>query len=300
MRYVVGYTDNPPGNDALALGERLARQSGASLDIVLVVLTQQGEFFPQDAEFDQFVDEQASRWLKNADAALDPAVKRTAHLVRADSAARALLKATEPDAGLLVVGGFRTGIGTLMHGSVSSELLHSAKVPVAVAPVGTQEQLRTTPISRITCFLGTRAGAENMIDVAIDTARRAGYPLRIVSLVTVDEHAGELTGSTAIAHAQEVIDKAAARAREALPGQLVTTETGTGSSIEDAVRHTAWEPAEIAFIGSSRLARPRRLFLGSVAAKVSRVLPVPLVVVPSTPKKSKKAKAERPAASTTH
>jgi nucleotide-binding universal stress UspA family protein len=35
-------------------------------------------------------------------------------------------------------------------------------------------------------------------------------------------------------------------------------------------------------VGSSRLAQPRRLFLGSTAAKILRELPVPMVVVPRT------------------
>jgi nucleotide-binding universal stress UspA family protein len=33
-------------------------------------------------------------------------------------------------------------------------------------------------------------------------------------------------------------------------------------------------------VGSSRLAQPRRLFLGSTAAKMLRVLQVPMVVIP--------------------
>jgi nucleotide-binding universal stress UspA family protein len=125
MRYVVGYSDTQAGADALALAERLALRSGARLDIVVVVLTQQGEYFPPpDAEYDQYVDETATRWLQHAEAALDPAIARNVHLLHADSAAAALLEATGADAGLLVVGAIRTGIGTLLHGSVSGELLH--------------------------------------------------------------------------------------------------------------------------------------------------------------------------------
>ena len=54
----------------------------------------------------------------------------------------------------------------------------------------------------------------------------------------------------------------------------------TGRAIDDAITAIAWDPAEIVFVGSSRLAQPRRLFLGSTAAKMLRELPVPLVVVP--------------------
>ena len=44
----------------------------------------------------------------------------------------------------------------------------------------------------------------------------------------------------------------------------------------------SWEPGELAVVGSSRLAQPRRLFLGSTAAKMLHELPVPMVVVPRT------------------
>ena len=57
-----------------------------------------------------------------------------------------------------------------------------------------------------------------------------------------------------------------------------------GDSIEDAVSHLGWEPGELAVVGSSRLAQPRRLFLGSTAAKMLHELPVPMIVVPRTRK----------------
>jgi hypothetical protein len=41
MRYIVGYTDTPAGRDALALGIRIARTTGARLDIVLVLANEE-------------------------------------------------------------------------------------------------------------------------------------------------------------------------------------------------------------------------------------------------------------------
>ncbi|HWV50485.1 MAG TPA: universal stress protein, partial [Microbacterium sp.] len=43
-----------------------------------------------------------------------------------------------------------------------------------------------------------------------------------------------------------------------------------------------WLPGEVVLVGSSRLAQPRRLFLGSTAAKMLHELPVPMIVVPRT------------------
>jgi nucleotide-binding universal stress UspA family protein len=50
--------------------------------------------------------------------------------------------------------------------------------------------------------------------------------------------------------------------------------------VESAVRKLEWQDGDLIMVGSCRLAQPRRLFLGSTAAKMLRVLPVPMVVVP--------------------
>ncbi len=274
MRYVVGYTDTPAGHDALALGERLARQSKATLDIVLVVPDLPVGLTPPDATYDRYVDATARRWLDRAETALAPEIKRSHVLTRSDSAPEALLAALEPDADVLIVGAKRNALGHLTLGTVTSSLLHTSPVPVAVAPEGSQVSLRKEPVSRVTCFLGTRPGGPVLLENAIDFARNRNVPLRIVSLVTLDRMTTEDAPD-------EIVEAAAKLAREQLDTP-VTTETGAGTSIEDAVRATDWELTEIALIGSSRLAQPRRLFIGSTATKVSRVLPVPLIVVPST------------------
>lgn len=274
MRYVIGYTDTPAGHDALAFAERLARRSKAELDIVLVVPDLPVGLTPPDATYDRYVDSAARRWLARAEQALDPAIVFRTHMMRSDSAPAALLKAVEPDAELLIVGLKKNPFGHHALGNISSALLHTAGAPVAVVPEGTQVKRRSKDISRITAFLGTRPGAPQLLDTAIDLASRLGVPLRIVSLVTLNR-------MSATVEPDEIIERAASTARDRAPGLTVTTHTGEGQGIEDAVRATDWDRDEVAIIGSSRLAQPRRLFIGSTATKVSRVLPVPLIVTPS-------------------
>ncbi|MDZ4046450.1 MAG: universal stress protein, partial [Rhodoglobus sp.] len=80
-------------------------------------------------------------------------------------------------------------------------------------------------------------------------------------------------------HAQEVL----AVATELLPdGRTAAVEKAPGDSVEDAVAQLHWLPGEVVLVGSSRLAQPRRLFLGSTAAKMLHELPVPMIVVPRT------------------
>jgi nucleotide-binding universal stress UspA family protein len=92
----------------------------------------------------------------------------------------------------------------------------------------------------------------------------------------LDEGLAELTSTV---HADEVL----LAARRRLPTGIETSaEVAEGPTIEDAVRGLEWHAGEIVLVGSSRLATPHHLFLGSTAAKMLRELPVPMIVVPRT------------------
>lgn len=55
---------------------------------------------------------------------------------------------------------------------------------------------------------------------------------------------------------------------------------GHGTSMGDAVSRLEFAASEVAIVGSSRLAQPKRIFLGRTANKMMRVLAVPMIVVP--------------------
>ena len=118
--------------------------------------------------------------------------------------------------------------------------------------------------------------------MAATVAADAHVGLRLVSLVPFDVPPGLDTGSIRIAgdeHSREVL----AVASTLLPDTLdATVEEAPGDTVEDAVAHLSWLPGEVILVGSSRLAQPRRLFLGSTAAKMLHELPVPMIVVPRT------------------
>ena len=60
----------------------------------------------------------------------------------------------------------------------------------------------------------------------------------------------------------------------------MTSTIVDGSTVEDAVSKLDWRDGDLIMVGSSRLSAPKRLFLGSTAAKMLRVLDVPMMVVP--------------------
>ncbi|QJU54814.1 universal stress protein [Herbiconiux sp. KACC 21604] len=283
MRFIVGYTDTPAGRDALALGVRLARATGARLDLVLVLSSEErATIVPADPGYERYVRETAEGWLAEALGTVPDDVRAGSHVVYAESFADGVLDAARVlDARLIVVGAARGGIlGRFTLGSAANALLHAATVPVALAPDGCRDTAGDAPISRITCAVGTRPGAEALLGSAIGAARAAHLPLRLISLVALDQPVDSQHRDAivrAAAHATAVLERAAA----GLPDDVeVTSEVVTGRRVEDAVSGLDWEPTEIALVGSSRLAQPRQLFLGSTAAKMLRELPVPLVVVP--------------------
>ena len=284
-RIVVGYTATEAGADAVALGARLAAASGSTLDIVVVLPGEDRSVItPPDASYDRYLDEQAAAWLQQATASIPDAVPTSTNVRYADSFAEGLVAAAEEfGASHIVVGAANGGLrGRHRLGSVATELLHSSHVPVVLAPEGSRRIEPATGVTRITAAIGTRPGADALLDEATSLAADTGAELRLLSLVTVDLPASVDTGVIRIAGAAHA-DQVLAHARAGLPGNGDTEViVGRGDSIEDAVSHLSWEPGEVAIVGSSRLAQPRRLFLGSTAAKMLHELPVPMIVVPRT------------------
>ena len=105
----------------------------------------------------------------------------------------------------------------------------------------------------------------------------------MVSLVALDPAFGSLRGDPdavfkhAVSHANLILNTAKAELPEDFP---VTSQVVDGDSVEEAVAKLEWHDGDIIMVGSSRLSAPRRLFLGSTAAKMLRVLDIPMVVVP--------------------
>jgi nucleotide-binding universal stress UspA family protein len=283
MRIVVGYLATAGGGDALALGVRLARTLGADLDLCMVL--------PPDrvvpslkpvGDYEANLTAQAREWLAQACASVPDDVTVGSHVRFDDSSADGLIQeAARVEADLIVVGG-SGGLASYTLGSVVNELLHSAPVPVAVAPKGTRES-SIDRVREVTCAIGERQGADLLLDTALRFSQSAGTPLRLVSLVALDLPLGMLrvdddaVRERALAHARQTLETAKAGLPEGFP---VSSTVVDGDSVEEAVGKLDWHDGDLIMVGSSRLSAPRRLFLGSTAAKMLRVLDIPMVVVP--------------------
>jgi nucleotide-binding universal stress UspA family protein len=278
VKLVVGYLATSGGADAVALGVQLARTLAADLELRMV-LAPDDVTTPRvtSGKFHDVLAERGSAWLDEAMRLVpDDVTARGAVLVDESVAGALSAEALRLEAEAIVVGGSGGRlVGSLSLGSLVDDLLHFAPVPVAVAPRGTRNST-VKRIRSVTCAIGDRPGAARLLETAVRASAATAAPLRLVSLVALDKH-GEQGIEAAREHAHATLESV----RAALPeGAPVTAVVADGDTIETAVEWLDWEDGDLLMLGSSRLAPPRRLFIGSTAARILRFLHVPIVVTP--------------------
>ncbi len=282
---VVGYAATKRGRDAVACAARIATATGAEL-VVALILPAEGRsvITPPNPGYERYLHERAETWLAEATAGLPDGVAHTTVVGYADSFAEGLIGiAHDRDAAAIVVGAASSArSGHHRLGSTATELVHSSDVPVVLVPRGARRVDTALPIERVTAAIGTRPGAEALLSAAVGLATRVDAPLRLLSIATVDLPSSVDTGLIRLAGAAHADDVLAAARAELPAGVVAEVVTARGESVEDAVGDVDWTPGDIVLVGSSRLAQPRRLFLGSTATKMLHALPVPVIVVPRT------------------
>lgn len=281
---VVGYTTTHAGADAVALGARLARAIGGRLELVMV-LPERGVAVPLDSGYEHLVHDRAQVWLDKVSGQIPDDVPHGTKTRYAEDPAGGLMAAvTETDADYLVVGAADGSLrGRFTLGSVTNKLMHAATVPLVLAPAGSDAV--EAPLSRVTAGVGTNRDARALVDATAALAGAAEVPVRLVSLLALDLPAGvdaQVARLATGAHTDELL----AQVHAQLPDDLdVWAGAVEGDSIRAVVNQLDWDPGEVMIVGSSRLARPRSLFLGSTAARILRELPVPMIVIPRAAKK---------------
>lgn len=283
MKLLIGYTADERGAEAIDLASALVRDAERDELELAIVLPEQTPFqavYPGgDHGYASVLSAQVDQW---AQAALElvPRGIRARVVARAvPSVAQGLLDlAAESNADGIVLGGRnRHMAGFFAPGAVASSLLHASQVPVAMSnPQGVAALRRAQgKFQRVTAFVGDRPGAAQVINHAARSARRLAVPLRVATLVTAADTAGQMDPAQ-VGASHGFLDE--------LIGALeqdVHPEVVTGTSIDDAIEGIGWLDGELAVFGSSRLAPPRRLFLGPKAQRMLRHLPVPMAVVPN-------------------
>lgn len=282
---VVGYTATKTGRDAVAFAARLAAATGAVLDVA-VILPSAGRsvITPPDAGYERHLLAQSQQWIAAAIDRIPAEVVAHAHVRSGESFAEGLVQLAGEIGADYVVVGAADGASRGRHrlGSTTTELLHSADVPVVLVPRGARKVAPETGITRVTVAIGMRPGADALMGATSALAATTGAPVRLLSLLPVDLPPSADTAAIRIAGSTEAEEVLAAAKADLPAGLDADVVVAAGDSIEDAVAQLEWQQGEVMLVGSSRLAQPRRLFLGSTAAKMLHEVTVPVIVVPRT------------------
>lgn len=289
MPYLVGYTADRGGREALALGRMLALSAGESLIVCTVVPETWGYPSPArvDAEYAAFLDRHARRALARARATLGDGVQADMVARSAGSVVAGLVAVAEDTrAGLIVLGSARHGpIGRFTVGSATEELQQLTPVPVALAPKG-YRPAADTRVPRITCAWVPVPGSEALLTAAAAQCREHRAPLRLATLVVRDRQMypsgvgydiENLVANQWRAEAQEAQRQALAT----LPADLAATGAiGDGPDWRKALDTLGWLPGEPLLVGSSHRGAIMRILLGTDSSRIIRSAPVPVIVLP--------------------
>jgi nucleotide-binding universal stress UspA family protein len=281
---LIGFDGSDSGEDALALGLRLARATGARPILVCV--------YPEEAPIGSArVD---AEWVaygrQHADEVLDAARKLAGdaeyRAVGSSSPAHGLDDVAEAEgASVIVVGSTRHGARRrILPGSTGERLLHGAACPVAVAPRASHERA-DRPIETIGCaFIDTSDGRE-ALRWAAALAARVGARLRVVSVAArhaetfapvVRREAEEAYISEARARYQESLDAAIAK----LPSEVHATGEVLAGGVVDSLAALDDRDVDVLVCGSRGYGPVRRVLLGGVSRRLIRHAASPVVVVP--------------------
>lgn len=289
MTIVVGAQPFGDARAALELGANLARtlpeRSGVFVLVVATVVPPR--------EDGRAVDDRLAR---AQDAARAWAAERASGMqvefvtVPARSVARALVQvAVESDATALVLGSSSDGgLGHVVVGSTADHLLHSSRVPVAVAPRGYRAAAvpgagpLDVPVRRLTAAFGPSAAGEESVRWAAALTRSIDVGLRVASFgvrtptMFPPEVGFDVEAEVSAQWQDQMLDAQRALAL----GPEVETVAPVGTSWADAMDRLDWQPNELLIVGSSSAGVLRAVFLGARATKLVRHSPVPVLVVP--------------------
>lgn len=283
MHLTVGYLATPTGDDGVALASALARTFDSTVDVVLVVREELPDGHPGRAEYQQWLIEHGEQWVGKAVAALAAdGVSATSTVTVGESFAQKLIElAEQQNSDLIVVGGARDGFfGRHTIGRVTGALLHTSPIPVALAPRGYAEDPDES-FDAVTAAVPTRPGEDNPLPFALTLASAARLEIRMLSLVSAENLAEAADAKEVRAAQVAAAEKNLVEAARAVPDSPdIESLVASGMTLESALKKLKWEDGDLLVVGSARFAAPRRIFLGSTAARILAGVDVPVIVVP--------------------
>ena len=278
-RILVGYDDSDESKDALALGTKLAAATGAEL-VAAGVFPFDPMWGGEDSRL-RDADEEFARKIENA----AKSVGAEPEAVPSGSPAHGLHElAEEIGADLILVGSAHHGrVGQILAGSTGVSLLHGSPCAVGIAPRAYRER-SGEDLDQIAVGFDASAEAGQALLAACALATATGASLKLVA-VAVPPPRGTGKGGAGSWHAllevvEEQVRANLVAARDSVPDGIdVQATLVTGDPVE-ALAATGADPRTLMLVGSRAYGPLRRVLLGSVATRLVRSAPCPLIVTP--------------------
>lgn len=277
--YLVAWGGDKRSQDALKLGEVLARTFDAKLDIVYVVLhpAHSVTLTAGDMSYEQEIGKEAQGWLKKAAKSVGKGIQVETHVAHDTSITQGIIATAQRLGSDAIVIGAGSGAGQpVATNAIVGGLLHASPVPVAMAPRN-YRKVKFDSLTMLSAAIGPRPGAHKVVLEAAEAVARVGIPLQLISLVSLEND--KRLHIDGFDEAERVLEDAKRRVADRAE---VSTVIGKGRSLKGAVKKLKWDERTALLVGSSRLAHGRTTFLGSSATRMLSALPVPMIVVPRT------------------
>jgi nucleotide-binding universal stress UspA family protein len=290
MTIIAGFSASRQGSAPLNLAAQLSRTTGEK--IIAAAIVERALPTGVDAiedEYQGYVSSQATASLERVVDRLrgDLDISVTVH--HSTSVPRGLMELVgQHSADLVVVGSSSSGLlGRVALGSVTDQLVHTAEVPVAIAPRG--YPLNPLPIRRLTAAYGGAADAVGLIQTAAELAQQWSVRLRIASFSvrpatafggSIERSAEDLVVRRWTRKTMDAAVSQLNEARATIPIPDVDVVIGTGTDWGEAVNNIAWESGDMLLLGSGAAGPMAQVFLGSAASKILRHAPIPVMIMP--------------------
>jgi nucleotide-binding universal stress UspA family protein len=290
MTIIAAFSSSRQGTAPLNLAAQISRWTGDKVVAAAIVerpWPAKGD--PIEEEYLRYVTSQASHAIDRVVSLLPGDLDTQTVVHQSTSIPTGLIELVAAhDARLVVVGSSSSGLlGRVSLGSVTERLVHTAAVPVAIAPRG--YPLGPEPIRRLTAAYGGEADINGLIAATAELATQWPVQLRIVSFTV--RPVTMFSGSIEPSAENLVIQQWARRTSEDIGKQLndvranisvpdVEVVIGSGHDWREAVESVSWEAGDMLLLGSGAAGQAAHVFLGSAASKILRHAPVPVMIVP--------------------
>jgi nucleotide-binding universal stress UspA family protein len=284
MTILAGFSSSRQGSAPLNLAAQLSRTTGEKVIATAIVeRALPAGVDPIEDEYQGYVSAQAAASLgRVVEGTGGEGVSVIVH--ESSSIPMGLMELVDQHgADLVVVGSSSSGLlGRVALGSVTEWLVHTAAVPVAIAPRGYPSS--PVPIKRLTAAYGGAADAVGLIQSSAELAKQWSVPLRIASFTVRPSTAfGPAENLVIRQWTRKTMDAAVKQLNEARATVAVAdvdVVMGAGTDWGEAVDNIAWEAGDILLLGSGAAGPLAQVFLGTAASKILRHAPVPVMIMP--------------------